>query len=759
MWILDFIRHPSFVIRHCMKPPPFLLGAALAFWGWQSGLLIPGVAMALIVEAAQFTKARWEFSDEDFSRVWTFCSLLFLAAGVYAFTSNEGPSAFGNFFSNPAGNARTAGASSQRTAAAMSRWLPMIFFPFLAVQLFSTRGTIPLTTISFLLRRRQRKAKRAGKPVPPGRDVNIAFPFLALTLLAAGVHPAEDRSFFWGLSVLLAWTLWSQRSRRFGLTVWVGAVAAAMALGYASQFGIGQLQRLLEQFNPSWFMRGARRAVDPEETRTALGQVGEVKTSGRIVIRLTPKAGSPAPTYLREASYRTYKMPAWSAGSSRDAPETVPEVPPESGQWDLLAGRTNVHAVSIACFLESWKNSSPAGLLPLPAGSGRLQKLRAYLLTKNTAGAVFAEGPGLVVFDALYGPGVRIDSPPGTGSTNTIPTLQRYGASRGTETNEPPPPVNEPDGTNEDRHIPESEESALEAVIAELNLRGRPRDEVLRTLAGFFADQFTYRTWQPPARMTTNETSVGRFLRETRAGHCEYFATATTLLLRRLEIPARYAVGYAVHETSGRGYVVRLRDAHAWCLVWNKETQVWDDFDTTPASWVKEEGKRASAFQWLADVWGRLGYEFAKLRWGQTNLRQYLLVAIIPALGLLFYQIVFRRGRRKQKTVASTRVEVFNWPGLDSEFYILEKQLADRGVPRGIGEPLNEWLARVTTTPGLRELCAPLQEILRLHYRYRFDPVGLSEADRDVLRREVMVCLESLIHVEMAGDRKPLMRL
>lgn len=710
-----------------MKPPPLLLGAALAFWGWQSDLLLAGVLMALVVEAAPFTKARWEFSDDDFSRVWTFCSLLFLAAGVYAFTANEGPSAFGGFFSEPTLNTqRAAGASSAKTAAALFRWLPMIFLPFLAAQIYSTRETIPLATISFLVRRRQRQARRAGKPAPPARDVNIALPFLVGTLLAASVHPAEDRSFFWGLSVLLAWTLWSQRSRRFGLPVWLGAMLAALALGYAGQYGIGQLQRLLEQFNPEWFSRFARRVVDPEETRTALGQVGEVKTSGRIIIRLTPRPGSPAPTYLREASYRTYKTPAWSAGSSRDAFGPVPETPPESGQWNLLSG-TNAHAASIACYLENWKNGSPAGLLPLPAGSGRLEKLRAYVLSTNTAGAVFAEGPGLVIFDAFFGSGETIDSPPGTGSISATA-----------------PPASEPGETNEDLHLPRSEEPALDAIIAELNLRGRPRDEVLRILAGFFADQFTYRTWQPRTRLTTNETSVGRFLRQTRAGHCEYFATATTLLLRRLEIPARYAVGYAVHETSGSGYVVRLRDAHAWCLVWNPQSRTWEDFDTTPASWIKEERKRASALQWLSDAWSRLGFEFAKLRWGQTNLRQYLLIGIIPALGLLFYQIVFRRGQRRHKAVASAPAEVFNWPGLDSEFYQLEQQLAERGGARGISEPLNAWLTRIAVTPGLAPLCAPLQEILRLHYRYRFDPAGLDEANRKALRSAVKSCLELL---------------
>jgi protein-glutamine gamma-glutamyltransferase len=195
---------------------------------------------------------------------------------------------------------------------------------------------------------------------------------------------------------------------------------------------------------------------------------------------------------------------------------------------------------------------------------------------------------------------------------------------------------------------------------------------------------------------------------------------------------------------------VRLRDAHAWCLVWNPVTKRWDDFDTTPASWVEEEKKHASAFQWLQDAWTRLGFEFAKLRWGQTNLRLYLLIGIAPALVVLLYQIIFRRGRRKRKTSTGQQAEVFDWPGLDSEFYQLEKKLAERGVPRDGSEPLNEWLARVATAPGFAELGAPLQEILRLHYRHRFDPLGLNETERDVLRREVRMCLESLMRMEQS---------
>ena len=84
-----------------MKPPPLLLGAALLFWGWQSDLLLVGALMGVVLESARLTQARWEFSDDDFSRIWTFCSVVFLGAAVYAFTSNENPASFGSLFQNP----------------------------------------------------------------------------------------------------------------------------------------------------------------------------------------------------------------------------------------------------------------------------------------------------------------------------------------------------------------------------------------------------------------------------------------------------------------------------------------------------------------------------------------------------------------------------------------------------------------------------------------------------------------------------------
>ena len=274
----------------------------------------------------------------------------------------------------------------------------------------------------------------------------------------------------------------------------------------------------------------------------------------------------------------------------------------------------------------------------------------------------------------------------------------------------------------------------------------RTKTQTLRTVQNFFQTHFTYSVWLGPDKLaTTNETPLARFLLTSRSGHCEYFATATVLLLRELEIPARYAVGYVVHETSGHGYVVRERDAHAWCLVWNSQTRTGRILTPRPASWVAEEGKRASVWQWLSDFRSWIGFQIAKFRWGQTNLREYILWALIPVLALLLYQIIFRRGRRRQRQKGTRKPpRLFSGRG-----WIRNFTCSNRNWPRAAcpGSPANCFppgSTRALEEPALTDLRGPLLELLRLHYRHRFDPRGLSAQERKALTREAKTCLDAL---------------
>jgi hypothetical protein len=114
-------------------------------------------------------------------------------------------------------------------------------------------------------------------------------------------------------------------------------------------------------------------------------------------------------------------------------------------------------------------------------------------------------------------------------------------------------------------------------------------------------------------------------------------------------------------------------------------------------------------------------------------------------LALLLFQILFRHGRKRQQRKRTAEADaLMSWPGLDSEFYQLEKQLAERGVMRLASEPLSDWLVRALADPALKELQVPLPALLHLHYRYRFDPPGLSQEEREALKREARVCLDVL---------------
>jgi protein-glutamine gamma-glutamyltransferase len=702
-----------------IKTPPLLLGATLLFWGWQTGFFIAGAVMAVVLESARFIRARWDLSDADFSRIWTFCTVFTLAAAVYAFSENEGPATLGGLLHGSAAAAgRFASVSSVRTANALMRWLPMTLYLFIVAQMFGSRETVSLATISFILRWRSRKRRQRGEAPEAVRAVNVSYPYFMVCLFSASFHANEGNpTFFVGLCGLVAWALWAQRSRRFSAAVWAAVFLAAAVLGNFGHQGIVRLERSVENFNAQWLENLFHRRVDPEQNVTALGQIGRLKTSGKIVIRLKTQAGSPPPVYLREASYRNFRLRSWAAGVARKDFESV-QASTNGTTWVLLPGKTNAATINIACYLDgrSPDSRNPLGLLPLPTGSGRLENLNAYILQKNSLGAVLEEGPGLVIFDADYGPGVTMDSPP----------------------------------TNLDLVVPPEEIPALEQVISEIKPSGPEEQQTRQAVHGFFQDKFRYSLWLGPGTFTsTNETPLGRFLLHTRSGHCEYFATATVLLLRQLNIPARYAVGYAVHETAGRGYVVRERDAHAWCLVWNQQAQTWEDFDTTPPSWVAEENKRASSLQWLSDFQSWLWFQISQFRWGKTPVRQYLLWALVPVLALLLYQIIFRRSHKRRQRKQSESVDTLtSWPGLDSEFYQLEKRLAERGGARQPGETLSAWLERALTHPALAHLRVPLQELLRLHYRHRFDPRGLSGPDREKLKRQAGECLETLTKTE-----------
>jgi hypothetical protein len=84
------------------------------------------------------------------------------------------------------------------------------------------------------------------------------------------------------------------------------------------------------------------------------------------------------------------------------------------------------------------------------------------------------------------------------------------------------------------------------------------------------------------------------FLFERKKGHCEYFASAMTVMLRALRIPSRIVTGFqsGTFNPMTGWHLVRASDAHSWVEAFIPE-QGWTTFDPTPpdpnsatASWL-----------------------------------------------------------------------------------------------------------------------------------------------------------------------------
>lgn len=105
------------------------------------------------------------------------------------------------------------------------------------------------------------------------------------------------------------------------------------------------------------------------------------------------------------------------------------------------------------------------------------------------------------------------------------------------------------------------------------------------------------------------------FLEEGRRGHCEYFASALTLLCRSVGVPARLVAGYLAYDydETTQQYVVLESNAHAWVEVATGPHR-WTTFDPTPAAILQATHQTPTTF---ADR-VRWAYERVESDWSST---------------------------------------------------------------------------------------------------------------------------------------------
>ena len=173
--------------------------------------------------------------------------------------------------------------------------------------------------------------------------------------------------------------------------------------------------------------------------------------------------------------------------------------------------------------------------------------------------------------------------------------------------------------------LPQHLDARIPGLAREMSGRAANAYDKARAVEGFLRSRYAYTlnlAGKPGADPLAN------FLFVTRAGHCEYFASAMTILLRTLDIPAREVNGFLPGEYNdvAGDYIVRASDAHSWVEVYFPGSG-WVTFDPTPAAGPEAAGllsQLAKYLDWLQLSWSEwvINYDFShQVQMAQTMQR------------------------------------------------------------------------------------------------------------------------------------------
>ena len=646
---------------------PWLL-PSVVLWAWQMDLGWAGFMIGLLFEAPRLSAFRLTIAQADFERLWNFTAVLFLGVVFYLLLADRGLGVASNLFSP-----ETGGDEAQRegilrisaTALTFLHLLPLILLPFTMAHAWSTSGSLPWSTFSLY---EQARARREPLVPPPAWAVQPMHPGLAyqgVVLFSAITLPDPGPWFLpvWIATLLLA--LWPWRNPHGSPFRWFLQALLLGLVAWAAHFSHGvsrQTWDLLETQLQRGLGDGEGVGI---RHGTALGAVGRLQQSSQILLRGDYPPGRP-PGLLAEAVFDRFTGISWEVSSRTWASHPVIVAPHDPQRLTIIRG-SDAGRIAVVAPLDSRAIALPALATVEAHPTGTLRLLG---------------GPSLVIYQVVEG-----------GEPPSSPTPEDLDLST----------------------VPLGDVEAAQAVLATL------QPPLVPAVQNWLAEhcRYTLDLAQPPDSMTPVED----FLARRRAGHCEFFAASTVLILRAGGIPARYVVGFSPESQDGQ-WVARGRHAHAWALAW--VDQQWQVVDSTPPDWQGQQ--TASWWEPVQDAWSWVVYRFQRWRAEGGDWRLVVLVVGIAVLAWIGWRQV--RGSRwlRHQGRAST-----NWtkPGQDSALWDLIRDLERRNGTRAPATSLRAWLAE--TGCGSPEV----QEAVDLHDQWRFSAEGLSPELQDRLRHLV----------------------
>jgi hypothetical protein len=283
-------------------------------------------------------------------------------------------------------------------------------------------------------------------------------------------------------------------------------------------------------------------------------------------------------------------------------------------------------------------------------------------------------------------------------------------------------------------------------------------EATIEKVRSYFSKNFEYTL--SPKGPEDDTDPVEYFLTTTKRGHCELFATATVLLLRRAGIPARYVTGllcFERHPTGGY-FVSRLGNAHAWVEAYSRDKGKWLLVESTPPS--------ASEFHTsfgVFDAWG----DRIKQLWRETFAgirRGYVARSILFLLASLFgflFDLLWhpirgavvlvcatflwwawsRSGTRKKRRVELAPEITALSLGFTKNLRTIQKKLNESKLKH---ESWDEWAARIADRLP-PEMSVVLLDLVRRYNALRFSGEMPSKAEIGELMDSVTIFKKELL--------------
>lgn len=281
--------------------------------------------------------------------------------------------------------------------------------------------------------------------------------------------------------------------------------------------------------------------------------------------------------------------------------------------------------------------------------------------------------------------------------------------------------------------------------------------EKARRITTFFQTQFTYGYEFP---FKSRKTALEEFLLSRPPAHCEFFATATALMLRTQGVPTRYINGFVIQEQSldGSYYVIRLKHAHAWIEAY-LPGEGWVVFDPTPPGVLGDPNEKSHNIDailerfvnWWQHLTGWLSLSptemIASLQRTlkkvnpQDLLRLSLSVLVIYALARVIKR---RRQKLQAKQVPAFPYVAGRHPQLSPLLDQVQQSLNPAEWRRQPWETLTEWLTRLKGSSLTPVLLNNMTRFAELYQRMRFDSAATTEE---------LATLEELV-VKLQGELK-----